>query len=244
MATKYIASNISHSAVQDFVLSGIPVDFVNQYQNTLGIKKLVYNNKFELSDQDIEYTIEDGIITILNPESTDYYVYKNVSELLATKDNELLATKSNEILQTLNEAGNGISLVKEDIAADYIVACKLIPSSLSSTEITIPSGLPGIINDDKTCELWSDFGETQFATSTIKIVYNQAEYNTPALTQQSINNVYKAGGGTVVITGSDTNAEDNIILQNGVSIYGNGRIPNFFKLCGNDIDNIREYRKR
>ena len=109
MATKYIASNISHSAVQDFVLSGIPVDFVNQYQNTLGIKKLVYNNKFELSDQDIEYTIEDGIITILNPESTDYYVYKNVSELLATKDNELLATKSNEILQTLNEAGNGIS---------------------------------------------------------------------------------------------------------------------------------------
>ena len=91
MATKYIASNISHSAVQDFVLSGIPVDFVNQYQNTLGIKKLVYNNKFELSDQHIEYTIEDGIITILNPESTDYYVYKNVSELLATKDNELLA---------------------------------------------------------------------------------------------------------------------------------------------------------
>lgn len=230
MATKYIASNISYSAVQDFVLSDIPVGFVNQYQNTLGIKKLVYNNNnFELSDQDIEYTIEDGIITILNPESTDYYVYKNVSELLVTKDNE--------ILQTLNEARDGISLVKEDIAADYIVACKLIPSSLSSTEITIPSGLPGIINDDKTCELWSDFGETQFATSTIKTVYNQAEYNTPALTQQSINDAYKAGGGTVVITESDTNAEDNIILQNGVSIYGNGLIPNSFKLYGNDIDN-------
>lgn len=244
MATKYIASNISHSAVQDFVLSGVPVDFVNQYQNTLGIKKLVYNNnKFELSDQDIEYTIEDGIITILNPESTDYYVYKNVSELLVTKDNELLATKSNEILQTLNEAGDGISLVKEDIAADYIIACKLIPSTLKVVDnISIPSEQPGTLNSDNTCELWVDQGETQFVAAANKVVYNQKETEYAALTQKTIDTAYANGGGILVITDENSNLETPLYLKNGVKITGNvsgsnKHFPNFGTIYGNDLDN-------
>lgn len=244
MATEYIASQISHSAVQDFVLSGIPVDFVNQYQNTLGIKKLVYNNdKFELSDQDIEYTIEDGIITILNPESTDYYVYKNVSELLATKDNELLATKSNEILQTLNEAGTGISLVKEEIPADYIVACKLIPSTLTVVDnVSIPTEQPGRLNPDNTCELWVDQGETQFIAAANKIVYNQKETEHAALTQEAMDTAYANGGGILVITDNNSNLETPLYLKNGVKITGNvsgsnKRFPNFGTIYGNDLDN-------
>lgn len=244
MATEYIASQISHSAVQDFVLSGIPVDFVNQYQNTLGIKKLVYNNnKFELTDQDIEYTIEDGIITILNPESTDYYVYKNVSELLTTKDNELLTTKSNEILQTLNEAGKGISLVKEDIAADYIVACKLIPSTLSVVDnVSIPTEQPGRLNPDNTCELWVDQGETQFVAAANKIVYNQKETEHATLTQEAIDTAYANGGGILVITDENSNLETPLYLKNGIKIIGNvsggsKTFPNFGTVYGNDLDN-------
>lgn len=244
MATEYIASQISHSAVQDFVLSDIPVDFVNQYQNTLGIKKLVYNaSKFSLSDEDIEYTIEDGIITILNPESTDYYVYKNVSELLATKDNELLATKSNEILQTLNEAGKGISLVEEDIAADYIIACKLIPSTLTVIDnISIPTEQPGTLNSDNTCELWVDQGETQFIAATNKIVYNQKETEYAALTQEAIDTAYNNGGGTLVITDKNSNLETPLYLKNGVKITGNvsggsKTFPNYGTVYGNDLDN-------
>lgn len=244
MATEYIASQISHSAVQDFVLSGIPVDFVNQYQNTLGIKKLIYNNnKFELTNQDIEYTIEDGIITILNPESTDYYVYKNISELLTTKDNELLATKSNEILQTLNEAEDGISLVKEDIAADYIVACKLIPSTLTVVDnVSIPTEQPGRLNPDNTCELWVDQGETQFVAAANKIVYNQKETEHAALTQEAIDTVYANGGGILVITDENSNLETPLYLKNGIKIIGNvsggsKTFPNFGTVYGNDLDN-------
>lgn len=244
MATEYIASQISHSAVQDFVLSGIPVDFVNQYQNTLGIKKLVYNNgKFELSDQDIEYTIENGVITILNPESTDYYVYKNVSELLATKDNELLATKSNEILQTLNEAGKGISLVKEEIPADYIVACKLIPSTLTVVDnVSIPAEQPGRLNPDNTCELWVDQGETQFVAAANKIVYNQKETEHAALTQEAIDKAYSNGGGILVITDNNSNLETPLYLRNGIKIKGNTpegkkKFPNYGTIYGNDLDN-------
>ena len=244
MASKYIASQISHSAVQDFVLSDIPVDFVNQYQNTLGIKKLVYNaGNFSLSDKDIEYTIEDGIITILNPDSTDYYVYKNVSELLATKDNELIATKSNEILQTLNEAGKGISLVKEDIAADYIIACKLIPSTLTVIDnISIPTEQPGTLNSDNTCELWVDQGETQFIAAANKVVYNQKETEYAALTQEAIDTAYSNGGEILVITDANSNLESPLYLKNGIKITGNvsggsKTFPNFGTIYGNDLDN-------